>query len=365
MPLLCRSRCGENGTLYPSKFSIPEVNWDEFGPPCSCDPLCAHYKDCCQNSEHFVAEDQVWGSSPQTCFSPSKRRPYFNMKKSCPVSWDDDGTRSKCQGDTDFPLTSSRTHVSYSNMYCALCNGDFDPNTDTLWPTTYRCYGDGLSGYDVQITSRESGTTDVNISVWYITHSDNFHYRYPVNSFDFVHSHFVPEALTLYDAHSTPNLIKTEDGYRTTEHNTDPYVNAGNYTCEKIPSALNQNIMRICSQVISTCASDWTDGDVEAMCLAHTDIYCNNVYLYRNPYCAQCNHINMSQKFSCSVSLHISLKADFSDILKWDNPEHETSPPENDTNAEDMDDGKITFIFTSTAHSRPVNWYLTRKRRDL
>jgi hypothetical protein len=337
MTLLCRSRCGEHGTLEPSEFSIPKMYWDDFGPPCSCDPLCAHYKDCCQNSEHYLSKDQVWGSSPQTCFSPREKRPYYNMKKSCPVSWDDNGTRSKCQGDTDFPLTSSRTHVSYSNMYCALCNADFDPNTDTLWPITYLCHGDDPTGYDVIITSGENGTANVNISAWNTTDTDNFHFIYPVNSFDFVHSYFVPEALTLYD--SRRNFIKTE------EHNTEPYVSAGNYPCELLSYGHNQN-MRVCSQVISTCAVDWTDSDVEATCLAYTDIYCSSTDLYRNPYCAHCNHMNLSQNVSCSLRLVWDLTADFSDIMKWDE-----TPLENDTNLEDVDDGKITLIFISTAHS--------------
>jgi hypothetical protein len=364
MPLLCRSTCGENGTLYPSQFTIPEMVWDMYGAPCSCDPLCAHYKDCCHNSEYFVPEDQVWGASPQTCFSPRQDGSYFNMKKSCPVNWDDDGTRSNCQGDTDFPLTSSRTHVSYSNMYCALCNGDFDTHTDILWPTRYYCSGDDFFGYDLQITSGENDTTVVNITFWNITHSDEFHYRFPVNSFDFVHSHFVPAALAVYDPHSTPNFIRSEDEYRPTEHNTELRGNAGNYTCHISSYVLDKSIMRRCSQVIGTCASDWTDSDVEAKCLAYTDVYCHYIYFYRNPYCAHCNHENLSQTISCSVMRLYSPKSDFSWMLKWDFPDYGKSEGENDTSVEDVHNGKITLIFISRAHPRPMHGYLPRKRRD-
>jgi hypothetical protein len=201
----------------------------------------------------------------------------------------------------------------------------------------------------------------VNIRVWNTTDSSHFHYRYPVNSFEFVHSYFVPEALTLYDPHSRPNFIKTKDENPPTEL----YVSVGNYTCEMSPSALNKNIMRICSQVISTCASDWTDSDVEAMCLAYTDVYCNNTYLYRNPYCAHCNHMTLSEEFSCSVMPRFTTYSGFSRLLKWGNTEYEMIPPENDTSVQDVDDGKITLIFTSTAQSRPVLAHLPRKRRDL
>jgi hypothetical protein len=205
----------------------------------------------------------------------------------------------------------------------------------------------------------------VNISVWNLTHSDNFHYRYPVNSFDFVHAYFVPEALAAYDPHSRPNFTKREDQYPPTEFNTDPYDNGGNYTCDIYFSVINQSIMRICSEVISTCASDWTDSDVEAMCLAYTDVYCDYPYFYRNPYCAHCNRVNLSQKSSCYLMTPPQSNADFSWILKPDYPEYEMSPPENGTIFEDVDGGKITLIFTSTAHPRLVHEYLPRTRRDL
>ncbi|XP_033609013.1 uncharacterized protein LOC111868619 [Cryptotermes secundus] len=332
------SRCGENGKLYPSEFSVPEMYWQAFGAPCSCDPLCAPYKDCCQNSEHFAAEDQVWGSSPQSCFNVSERDPYFSMKKSCPASWDDDETRSKCQGHPDFPLTSSWTLVTYLNMYCAECNRDFHPDTDTLWPAEYRCHGDGAFRYEVRVDSGENDTTDVNISTWNLTHSDNFHYRYPVNAFVFLHSYFVPEDLTLYDPRSRPNFLKTEDENPPKEHNKHTRVHPGDYRCDRFFSVLNRSIMRICPQVISTCASDWTESDVEGKCLAYTDIYCNKKYLYRNPYCAHCNRVNLKHKFSCFLMESASSRANFSWLQKWNSNKYDVFPLENHTSIQDADE---------------------------
>ncbi|XP_033609011.1 uncharacterized protein LOC111868622 isoform X2 [Cryptotermes secundus] len=313
--------------------------WQAFGAPCSCDPLCAHYKDCCQNSEHFAAEDQVWGSSPQSCFNVSERDPYFSMKKSCPASWDDDETRSKCQGHPDFPLTSSQTLVTYSNMYCAECNRDFHPDTDTLWPAEYRCHGDGAFGYEVRVDSGENGTTDVNISTWNLTHSDNFHYRYPVNAFVFLHSYFDPEDLTLYDTRFRPNFLKTDVENPPKEHNKHTRVHPGDYRCDRFFSVFNRSIMRICPQVISTCASDWIDTDVEGKCLAYTDVYCNKKFFYRNPYCAQCNRVNLSENFSCDVTLGVGLKheIDFTYLLRWDETEYDMTNPENDTSVPEVD----------------------------
>jgi hypothetical protein len=278
------------------------------------------------------------------------------MKKSCPLNWDEAETRSKCHGDTGFPLTSNRTHISYSNMYCALCNGDFDPNADSLWPIVYMCYNNVSFSYNIRITSGTNDTTDVNITVWNIPYDDTFHYRYPVNSFDFVHSYFVPKALTTFDPHSTPTFVH-EPEYPTIQ----PYADGDNYTCVML-SVLDRSIMRICSEAISTCAADWTDGAVEALCLAYTDVYCDNSDLYRNPYCAVCNHVNLSQTFFCLVMQLTNLRADFSDLVKWDIPEYETTPLQNDTSV-DVEDGKITLIFTSIVHSRPVHGNLPRKRK--
>ncbi|PNF25906.1 hypothetical protein B7P43_G10653 [Cryptotermes secundus] len=348
------SRCGENGKLYPSEFSVPEMYWQAFGAPCSCDPLCAPYKDCCQNSEHFAAEDQVWGSSPQSCFNVSERDPYFSMKKSCPASWDDDETRSKCQGHPDFPLTSSWTLVTYLNMYCAECNRDFHPDTDTLWPAEYRCHGDGAFRYEVRVDSGENDTTDVNISTWNLTHSDNFHYRYPVNAFVFLHSYFVPEDLTLYDPRSRPNFLKTEDENPPKEHNKHTRVHPGDYRCDRFFSVLNRSIMRICPQVISTCASDWTESDVEGKCLAYTDIYCNKKYLYRNPYCAHCNRVNLKHKFSCFLMESASSRANFSWLQKWNSNKYDVFPLENHTSIQDADEGQTELYPELHLSFRPL-----------
>ncbi|PNF25907.1 hypothetical protein B7P43_G10652 [Cryptotermes secundus] len=291
--------------------------WQAFGAPCSCDPLCAHYKDCCQNSEHFAAEDQVWGSSPQSCFNVSERDPYFSMKKSCPASWDDDETRSKCQGHPDFPLTSSQTLVTYSNMYCAECNRDFHPDTDTLWPAEYRCHGDGAFGYEVRVDSGENGTTDVNINV--------------------------------------ENPPK--------EHNKHTRVHPGDYRCDRFFSVFNRSIMRICPQVISTCASDWIDTDVEGKCLAYTDVYCNKKFFYRNPYCAQCNRVNLSENFSCDVTLGVGLKheIDFTYLLRWDETEYDMTNPENDTSVPEVDQGDCRPILLRALNSSRL--YLTMLMR--
>jgi hypothetical protein len=231
-------------------------------------------------------------------------------------------------------------------MYCALCNGDFDPNEDSLWPIVYSCYNNVSLGYRVEIASGTNDTTDVNITVSNIPYNDKFHYRYPVNSFDFLHSYFVPKALTTYDSRSKPTFVQNEPEYPTAQL----YADGDNYTCEML-NVLDLSIMRICSEVISTCAADWTDGAVEALCLAYTDVYCDNADLYRNPHCAVCNHMNLSQTFLCLLKETPFLKGGFSDLVNWDIPKYEKPSLQNDTSVV-VEDGKRTLLFASIIHSR-------------
>jgi hypothetical protein len=279
------------------------------------------------------------------------------MKKSCPLNWNEAETRSKCRGVTDFPVTSNRTRITYANIYCAQCNGDLDANADMLWPIVYNCYNNVSFSYSIQITSGTNDTTDLNITVWNIPYTDKFHYRYPVNLFDFVHSHFVPQALKVNDPYSTPTFIRTEHEYPATQL----YEDGGDYICG-MSFVLDHSIMRTCSETVSTCASDWTGGDMEELCLAYTDVYCDNSDLYRNPYCAVCNHVNLSQTFFCPVAQRPFLGGDFSDLVNWDITDHEMSPLQNDTSLE-VEDGKITLIFTSIVHLRPMHGNLPRKQK--
>jgi len=77
--------------------------------------------------------------------------------------------------------------------------------------------------------------------------------------------------------------------------------------------------MRRCSYVISTCASDWADSEVEATCFAYTDYYCNGTDYLRNPHCALCNHVDLFETYNCTGLRAIS---GLSEIL---NSSHEDS----------------------------------------
>lgn len=66
------------------------------------------------------------------------------LKTTCPDSWTDEDTRSKCSlatsalrsDDTSLivPVTNLLKNITYGNVYCALCNGDVDNRPWALSP---------------------------------------------------------------------------------------------------------------------------------------------------------------------------------------------------------------------------------------
>jgi hypothetical protein len=186
--------------------------------------------------------------------------------------------------------------------------------------------------FSITITSGENGTTDMNISFDNGTHSDELHYRYIVNSFEFVHSYFVSEAFRAYDPEYTQSYNESQD-------EGDNY----NYACERffVP---DHSIMRACSPTIGTCASEWTDSEVEGLCSAYTDVYCDAWDLYRNPHCAVCNNVNLTQTYSCYKLMVLTGKASFADLVNWVSIKVKLPGLDNDTRA-DVDGGKATIIF--------------------
>jgi hypothetical protein len=243
------------------------------------------------------------------------------MKKTCRSDWENEETRASCQTEGGPPLTSHQTSISYSNAHCAICNDDFDASTDHLWPVEYKCYDDDYNTYVASITSRDHNTTEVQLSFWNISHSDSVNHTFPVDVFSFLHLYkgslgrlFELILLIKYKSHSNEDFNERKEYYQQGEINITQFPGSeySSYNCKMLPFDIDESIMRRCSDVISTCASDWSDSDVEAMCFAYTDYYCNGTDYFRNPHCALCNHVDLYETQDCTGFLTFS---DFS--LIW------------------------------------------------
>jgi hypothetical protein len=364
MFLLSRSKCGAEGTTHGTNFSTPEYLWRFVGAPCSCSPLCAHYKDCCLDSEYYVAEEQRWGESPPTCIKLPHNYRSFNMKNSCPADWSDDETRINCETYSVTTLTSRRTNISYSNAQCAVCNGDFERNRYILWPMQFTCFGN-FSGY-YNIYTEYQNREYIQITFNDIEHSK--HLKYSITLTTLCVLNLCPGTpgwlydlltITQYEPHSNEDFILKLQNYASQIHNTTSFPTTDiSYECTMSINLFDSNIMRIClPNLISTCAPDWEDSEVEAKCLTYTDNYCNGYDVYRNPHCAYCNHVDLNETNVCRISSGYLLPKDhLYKLIRISNPRNmksrlitKQSYPDqpNTTSTEYSDTGKITNHFCS------------------
>jgi hypothetical protein len=108
--------------------------------------------------------------------------------------------------------------------------------------------------------------------------------------------------------------------------------------------------MTVCyPNLISTCAPDWEDSEVEDHCLAYTDKYYEKCDVYRNPYCAYCNRVDFNVTNICDIKF---TGRSFHKLLKWRELQEDKQPlriaeethpdQQKATNNQDADEGKKT-----------------------
>ncbi|PSN54745.1 hypothetical protein C0J52_04859 [Blattella germanica] len=219
---------------------------------CRCDPDCARYGDCCDNSPYFVPEQQVLGASPFTCTQVGRRTAYVINK--CPENWADVKTRRFCENSNSeisdplfaAPVTSTRSNITYSNWYCGACNKDILSDSTQIWLLDFACLCPNF--FEDSLIDSE---TAVN-NLLYNSTTKSWHYK-SVNS---------TTDCECYTSYVEPT--------------------------ETI------NIVRNCDDtVIRICAATWTDQHVQKQCESYTDIICSGEEKYRNYHCMICNFQDM------------------------------------------------------------------------
>ncbi|XP_069189060.1 adhesion G-protein coupled receptor D1-like [Procambarus clarkii] len=224
---------------------------------CNCDDLCAEYGDCCPDSVYYRREDQVLPERYKCVTVDNEDNERFYMKNVCMSGWEDEEVAQVClagspadissSGDplAHLPATSSTTSVTYTNYYCALCNND--SRHLTLWKTQ-------LEYYPGQ----------------------------PDNLSEYITSHLI------FDNGSWGAFIPVNGSQIFQKCN----INI------KIPD-IPVNI-RKCDSTIKTCAENWSDASVAALCHSYTAVRYWGYVAYRNPHCLLCNWIHASL-FRCSI----------------------------------------------------------------
>ena len=265
---------------------------------CFCDSLCKIYKDCCRDSEYYLPDEQIWGTSlPAHCQCIGEDCVY--MTASCPEGQQIDGCvktyRPIIDPIFDVPVTSSRTNITYKNVHCAICNKDFDATVDTLWDIAFNC-GE-LSIINLKFSLRGLDT------IPYIDEQELQERFLECIEFDHIMQYWkLNLSCTYYKLH-------IRKGHES--HVED--LNLGYEECFLVTPRPNsiRRILRPCdSRMIGTCSPQVGHKDILRRCESYQDIISMHGCIYRNPYCLSC------WRSDCQILYSVGLPS-FKVLLKW------------------------------------------------
>jgi hypothetical protein len=169
---------------------------------------------------------------------------------------------------------------------------------------TLNCLGNATDYYFIDIISGEHDTTYIQVTFGNLSHHNSFNYSIDVNTFSLLDTYkgtptwlLTVTNFTQYELYSNEDFIEKLQDYTSRIHNTTALPTSdSSYECIMFLYSFDSNIMSVCfSNLITKCAPDWEDSEVQAKCLAYTDNYCNGSDVYRNPHCANCNHVDLNE----------------------------------------------------------------------
>ena len=218
----------------------------------------------------------------------------------------------------DVPVTSKRTNITYLNVHCAICNQDFDPANDAIWNLSLTIHEP-----ENHINGRGSTNLESNISM-----GDLFG-RYDDTEVKL--NLILPENETI-DYESKLFHISMSAGTEKLLGDLFYDEQSGMWKIKMLNTMMNTSAKIIQTKdvfvkechigLVATCAQNWTDQVVMKKCLSYTDVWCEGVTHYRNPFCALCNYATQS---GCTVphvpsTIDVSVtefSSDFSILLDW------------------------------------------------
>ncbi|XP_077490001.1 uncharacterized protein LOC144100948 [Amblyomma americanum] len=218
---------------------------------CRCDDACIKFGDCCRDAPALLAMTSggVGPSVEWECVRVRSDMQATWVRRACKAGWSgSDEVRRKCENGADrrvtdpngmAPVTSPRTNVTYANVFCAVCNDDFEDAR--RWKVNLDCkefYGlINMTGEDIR-NNIQLDPTNTSWGVWFTAPGD------------------IPRFFACVLEYAPQNLSSA-------------------YTC---------------SPFVSTCDPSWAGTETEKLCQSYQSVI--NVYgmNYRNPECMVCNN---------------------------------------------------------------------------
>ncbi|KAG8179126.1 hypothetical protein JTE90_012535 [Oedothorax gibbosus] len=236
---------------------------------CFCDKACSVYNDCCADSEFLNGPSN--NTSPLHLPKSVLCKRNALVVNSCVKEWNGPdfivkSCKSVSVNDVDpvgnAPVTSEASGVTYSNYFCAICNGDAEKLI--MWNIKMSC---PMLNPDIAMDTAEAFK--------YIF------YNHPTNEWGYV--------------------LKDDDTKKMSFH--------GCAVTAEIPEQHAAKVRRCSSQEeqvkdleVKTCATTWKKDVVQDMCGTYTDPVFSNGTRYKNFYCAICNRVDLS-KMSCGEAI--------------------------------------------------------------
>ncbi|XP_068226125.1 uncharacterized protein [Palaemon carinicauda] len=283
---------------------------------CSCDTECITYGDCCYDAPTYNRSEQIENMQKWQCIYGSY------MMTTCPEEWTDSDVDMLCRSHSPLdiasskepilhlPVTSKTKNVTYSNYYCALCHSDVD--NITPWKTEMQCFFPSNNKTLQENTARLQSQLNVHEIRDSLTLQESTdHQADGDKSFQFIKSN-----LKFHDKRKRWLIMDS--------NNSDVIVECS--------FKLAHNTVRpenLCSPSINTCAANWTNEEVEDLCLSlsapveyystYNEILNDSGIIYaetsaepityRNMYCAECNHNSI--KSPCMIFDQEDTRSDY------------------------------------------------------
>ncbi|CAF1313338.1 unnamed protein product [Adineta ricciae] len=250
-----RDTCFNQSTASPLVYDHEEFIQERN---CFCDPVCQQYGDCCGIKQN-IAENKYKCIDFLLPTITNKSIPFHRlniwMRTECLPIYTGSPVDKQCRNLNDqlfidnpslfIPVTSLQTNITYRNYYCAFCNNDVNGEIQ-FWEYKPFCHGDG--------SEKDNVILDNDEKLQYYVHT------------------------------LTRNCLKTIV-YPHERGTSRPSV-----------------FIRPCKKPLpATCPLD-TPVNVAQKCSTFGTAYRyrkNSTVIYKNPYCAQCNHLNDSDEITC------------------------------------------------------------------
>ncbi|RWS09887.1 lysosomal acid phosphatase-like protein 3 [Dinothrombium tinctorium] len=261
------ANCNFNESLNNSTESQSEFRKFFSTFHCACDKQCKFFDDCCIDAKYIRLPTQSPTVKPN-CFAVTIQRRVKNVQliNECPVDWNNDRIQERCESkknstivypydilDEEFYINevmvfSNRTKVFYSNVFCAICNGDtedliqFDLNINCLLEDRNNT-SDNPNLIDFE-TLKANANYEKQDSI------RNWHIRYKEK---------------MYKCFFEDKKFK------------------------QFVASQSERILRPCVRSIKDCPQNWSEGATRQKCHSYTNYVFAKEKIYKNIDCALCN----------------------------------------------------------------------------